>query len=112
MKTIGPVALVIGLIGVATLWAQTTPSNQKNNEALEARIKALEERVTSLERLTARTTAGPANLIAAPSQTNSALSSFLQVPPAPAPNPRWKPFQFNNETYYFVPLSQNLGTQN
>ena len=101
--------VVLALIGVATVLAQTTPSNQKATEALENRIKALEQSVATLETLNAKTM-GQRSVIFAPSVTNFAPSSSFEV--QPVPNPHWKPFQFNNETYYFIPLGLSEENKN
>ena len=112
MKALTPVIVVLGLIGVATVLAQTGPTNQKATEALENRIKALEQRVATLETLNARIM-NQRSVIFVPSVTNSALSPSVGVYPAPTlPNPQWRPFEFNNETYYFIPLGLSERNKN
>jgi hypothetical protein len=91
MKKIAPIMLLLGLAGVATLWAQTSQTDQKTIQQLEARLKALENRVTALEK------AGETKSITLPSS---------QLPPESKPRPDWKPFEFNGQTYYVVPLRQ------
>ena len=79
------------LIAVSTLMAQNSQSDQKTIKQLEARLKALESRVTVLEQT---------------KETKYITVPSPQLPPASTPDPRWKPFEFNGQTYYAIPLRQ------
>ena|ERR1041385_1043080 len=91
MKTIVPVILLAALIGVSTLWAQNSQSDQKTIKQLEARLQALEARVTVLE---------------STKETKYITLPSSQLPPASKPDPRWRPYEFNGQTYYAIPLKQ------
>jgi hypothetical protein len=91
MKTIIPAILFAALIGVSTLWAQNSQTDQKTIKQLEARFQALEARVTALEKI---------------KETKCVTLPSSQLPPASKPDPRWRPFEFNGQTYYAIPLKQ------
>ena len=89
MKTTVPVILFAGLIGASMLWAQDSQTDQKTIKQLQARLQALEQRVTTLEK--------------------KAEIKYMTVPSSqlpPTEKPLGKPFEFNGHTYYVVPLKQ------
>ena len=92
MKRTLPAILLAGLIGVSLLWAQDSQTDQKAVKQLQDRVQSLEQRVTALERKV------EAKYVTLPSS---------QVPPGEKPPGR--PFEFNGQTYYVVPLQQGLG---
>jgi hypothetical protein len=95
MKPIVSVLLLAALIGVTTLWAQNSESDQKIIKQLEARLQALEIRVTSLEKT---------------KQTKHVTIPSSQLPGAAKPPGR--PFEFNGQTYYLVPLKSGETQKN
>ena len=91
MKTIVPAVLFAALIGVSTMWAQNSQTDQKTIKQLEARLQALEERVILLEKA---------------KETKYVTLPSSQLAPASKPDPRWRPFESNGQTYYAIPLKQ------
>jgi len=92
MKTIVTLILFGLLVSVATLWAQTSQKDQRTIQQLEARLKTLEDRVAALEKT---------------KETKYITLPSSQLPPASTPKPDWRPFEFNGQTYYYVPLKQD-----
>ena len=92
MKTIATVIVLAVLVSVATVWAQTNQKAEKTIQQLEARLKTLEDRVAALEKT---------------KETKYITLPSSQLPPASTPKPDWRPFEFNGQTYYYVPLKQD-----
>src|SRR5436190_12858920 len=89
MRTIIPAILFAAWIGVSTLWAQNSQTDQNMIKQLEGRLQVLEARVTKLEKI---------------KETKYVTLPSSQFPAASKPDPRWRPFEFDGQTYYAIPL--------
>src|SRR5690348_16877198 len=85
MKRASLVLLFVGLISASLLWAQDTRTDQKTITRLEARLQALEQRVTALEKRK--------------EEVQSIVLPPTQLPAeTPGQRPLGRPFEFNGQT--------------
>lgn len=97
MKAKLGILLLVVAGGIVTLWAQQTKDDAPDRlQRLEDRIAGLEQKVQTLEAqlkaLAGMRREGPG--LDVPGTSRLPFGS----------HPEWKPFEFNGETYFIVPL--------
>jgi hypothetical protein len=95
--------LLLGIAGVLSIVALAIAETNEPDgpKDMAAQVKGLKNEVDSLQ-----------SRLAKLEKQVGELANLTKVYPAPGEPRGWKPFQFNGQTYYLVPVKEETATPN